>query len=183
MAQAKKTESPTLYAVTLETYQNAQRFAQYLIATDSMTDDKIITALQSAVIDETETAGRGILVHLPAVHYRTVKSASWGFKYKLADKDATALEIANQPAETPKAPKKKPAPKTQAPKPAETPKPAQAPKPKTAPKTAPKQPKAPADILNGLSPAEISALFLKAAEIIQAQAPKPAQASKPKAKQ
>jgi hypothetical protein len=97
-------------------------------------------------------------VLIPSAYYRTVKSASYGFRYKLADKDETALTIEKAPAKIPPMPKVT-APKPKAPKPAEAPavdmahliaqitasviaqmtapKPAEAPHPKQAPK--PKQ--------------------------------------------
>ena len=123
MANAKKTATPaTSYAVTLDTYHNAIRFAMYLIKTDTMTDTKLITALQSATVTDDKKDEKQ-LVLIPSAYYRTVKSASYGFKYKLTDKDETAEAIAKAPAKIPPMPKQT----ATAPKPAKASKPAEAP--------------------------------------------------------
>ena len=123
----------------------------YLVKTNTLTDTKIITALNACTVSDDMKDDKP-LVYVPAAYYRTVKSASFGFKYKLTDKDETAEAIAKLEPITPKAPK-------------------QAPITHKAPKATPKA-KTPDNVLDTMSTAEITALMLKAVAILQAQTPK-----------
>ena len=147
----------TSYAVTLATFQSAQRFAMYLVKTNTLTDTKLITALNACTVSD-DMKDDKTLVYVPTAYYRTVKSASFGFKYKLTNKNETAETIAKQEPITPKMPIKSPKAPTIAPTP-------------RAPKATPKA-KTPDNVLDTMSTAEITALMLKAVAILQAQTPK-----------
>jgi hypothetical protein len=85
-----------------------------LVAKKELKDNKLIKALNSCVIDNE-------IVNIPDNVYRTVKSASYGFKMQLSNNDETAVSISNKAVAIPNEIKttkeaSKEAPKKEAPK-------------------------------------------------------------------
>jgi hypothetical protein len=60
-----------------------------LVAKKELKDNKLIKALNSCVIDNE-------IVNIPDNVYRTVKSASYGFKMQLSNNDELAVSISNK---------------------------------------------------------------------------------------
>ena len=83
-----------MYKITLVTFSNAVRYAMLLVAKKELKDNKLIKALNSCVIDNE-------IVNIPDNVYRTVKSASYGFKMQLSNNDTTAIEINKKPVAIP----------------------------------------------------------------------------------